>query len=323
MFEKLCVSDFRMLKNKDFQIGRYITMLAGWNATGKSTILALLANGTELKLAEGKTYNGKQFKAEFSEILKGSNKFDIAGENKFKILFNDGNTQREKVFRTGWQDNDTRFRVIPKEVDSSGKKINEAKFEYPVIYLGLSRLDPLGETEDKHIKDSVQAFVDEDDNKWFQRCHKAILSLSDENITDITHIDFKSKKKNTAGINSDYYDWKTNSAGQDNISQILLAILSFKSLKKQNKLKAGLLIIDELESSLHPKAQQKIVELLIKESKDNGFQVIFTTHSLTIIKIISEKVRTPNDNVIYYYFTKTNKEVEILQNHKYEEIEQD
>ena len=69
MFKKLIVHDFRILKNVEFELGRYATMLSGWNATGKSTVLALLANGTELKSKYAKTYNDGTFRAEFSEIL--------------------------------------------------------------------------------------------------------------------------------------------------------------------------------------------------------------------------------------------------------------
>ena len=318
MFKEIVIRDFRMLQNKKIRLGKYLTMLAGWNATGKSTILALLANSTELKMEKGKTYNNKQFQADFSEILKGSKAYDKAESDRFKIILDNN---REKNFRTSWQDKGTRFRVIPKEKDQSGK-INEAKFEYPVIYLGLSRLYPLGETDDKEINSSDLKFDKESDKQWFSDNYKEILSMHNEDIKEVTNIELN-KKKNTAGINSQFYDWKTNSAGQDNISQILFSILSFKKLKRNNKLNSGLLIIDEIEATLHPKAQEKILNLLIKESRDNGFQTIFTTHSLRIIKIICEKVYKKDENIVYSYFTKINGELSIEENKKYSDIEKD
>lgn len=325
MFTELKVNDFRALKDKTFQLGKYITMLAGWNATGKSTLLALLANSSELKQEEGKTYNDRQFRADFSEILKGSKAYDKSESNKLEVVWNDGNQCITKSFRTGWQkkkkdSDDERFRVIPKDKDTG----TEEKFPFPVIYLGLSRLYPLGETEDTQFKSQNQSFKNDEDKAWFIEAHKKLLSLS-EDITDITNIDFKGTKKNTSGITATSYDWKTNSSGQDNLSQILFAVLSFKNLKseKGNAFKGGLLIIDEIEASLHPKAQEKIVEFLTKEARETGFQVIFTTHSLTIIEQFSRKTQNANDNVVSYYFTKANGQLEILKNAKFEDMKDD
>ncbi|GBR72731.1 putative ATPase [Candidatus Termititenax aidoneus] len=324
MFTELKINDFRILKDKTFQIGKYITMLAGWNATGKSTVLALLANSSELKPEDGKTYNSKQFRAEFSEILKGSQTYDNSQVKKrLELIFDDNGEEISKTFRTTWQDNKTRFRVIPQGKDVTGKP-TAAKFNIPVIYLGLSRLYPLGETEDAQLQECDQAFKNDQDRIWFIDNYQQILSIR-ENITEITNIDFKSTKKNTSGVSSDCYDWKTNSSGQDNISQILFAILSFKNLKKEKPadFKGGLLIIDELEATLHPKAQEKIIDLLIREAKGIGFQVVFTTHSLTIIERFSQKIKSNDGNIVSYYFTKPNDSLEVHQNLLFDAIKDD
>ena len=215
MFKKIQINDFRAIKNYTFYLGKYITMFSGWNATGKSTLLALLANSSELKKENGETYNHKQFRAEFSEILKGSSEFDVSAENRLEIQWEYDSETRVKKFRTAWQNDNTRFRVIPREVDEFGK-VNEAKFEFPVIYLGLSRLYPLGETDNKAIHNQDQLFKTEEDEVWFKKNHRELLSSWDE-ITTITDIDITSTHKNTCGINATNYDWKTNSSGQDNI----------------------------------------------------------------------------------------------------------
>ena len=85
MFKNIKINNFRVLKNINIDLGRYITVLAGWNATGKSTLLALLANSTELKVGEGRTYSEKQFRAEFSEIIKGSLEYDHSEQDKLEI----------------------------------------------------------------------------------------------------------------------------------------------------------------------------------------------------------------------------------------------
>lgn len=322
MFKTIKINDFRVLKNITLDLGQYITVFSGWNATGKSTLLALLANSSELKVKDGRTYSGEQFRAEFSEIIKGSLDYDKSEQNKLEIdVLLDGQIKK-KYFRTAWQENNTRFRVIPLEKGSDGKKLNEAKFSLPVLYLGLSRLYPVGEFEDENLVSNEQSFSTED-NKWFIEKYNHVLSKH-EDITSITNIDVKLAKKEKMGINTTTYDWRTNSAGQDNVSQILRAVLSFKKLKREqgNKFKGGLLVIDELEASLHPKAQEKIFEdILLKEAKNIGFQVIFTTHSLTLINNVCKKVN--NNTIISYYFTHENRKLQVLKNANYDFIEND
>ncbi len=323
MFTEITINNFRAIKNKTFKLGQYVTMFAGWNATGKSTVLALMANSTELKKQQGLTYNGKRFRAEFNEILKGSLKYDPSGSDKLRIIHDDKGVLRTKIFRTAWQENNTRYRVIPKENLDDGN-FNEAKFEFPVIYLGLSRLYPIGEVDDEYISNSDLKFDIEDDKKWFIDNHKEILS-NEDNITDVSDVSLKTTKKTKLGVNTDKYDWKTNSSGQDNLGQILLSILSFKKLKRKmsDDYKGGLLIIDELDASLHPRAQEKLLELFIKEARSCNIQILFTTHSLHLIKHFCERNKYDNENLRHFYFTKANHNLQIFENYDYKSIETD
>ena len=75
-------------------------------------------------------------------------------------------------------------------------------------------------------------------------------------------------------------------AGQDNIGQIITAILSFKRLKSNlgDNYKGGILLIDELDASMFPAAQHKLIEFLFKHSSKLDLQVVFTTHSIEILE---------------------------------------
>lgn len=323
MFTQIKINRFRAIENETFNLGQYVTMFAGWNATGKSTILALMANSTELKKHQGLTYNGKQFRAEFSEILKGSLQFDPSESDKLQITHVDNNKTRTKIFRTAWQDGNTRYRVIPKEKLEEGG-ITEAKFEFPVIYLGLSRLFPVGEIDDKFISNESLNFENNEDREWFINNHMEILSNSDT-ITEVSDVSIKSTNKKMSGVNTEKYDWKTNSSGQDNLGQILLSLLSFKKIKRDlgENYKGGMLIIDELEASLHPKAQEKLLDLFIKEARSSNIQILFTTHSLTIIKNFCERNKTNNQNLKHYYFTNVNNDLKVYENYDFKNIEED
>jgi hypothetical protein len=93
------------------------------------------------------------------------------------------------------------------------------------------------------------------------------------------------KNKNYLGIKTDKYAAAGNSAGQDNIGQIITAIMSFKKLYPNG----GILLIDELEATLFPAAQLNLISKLYSYSKRFKLQIVFTTHSLEIIKFLYDK----------------------------------
>jgi len=159
MFRSIKIRDFRQFQDRELFLGKYATVLAGRNSTGKSTILGLLANCAEIKKSVAGTYTNGRFRAEFSEIIKGSKQFDKTDSGIFQIIVDepDGTTITCE-FRTTWQKYDSddktaeRFRVIPKWKKPLDQTTTEAKLERPVIYLGLSRLFPVGEAQKVGVK---------------------------------------------------------------------------------------------------------------------------------------------------------------------------
>ncbi len=333
MFHKIILTDFRQFKDKEIILGKRLTVLAGRNSTGKSTILGILANSSEIKKKDGVTYLGKQFRAEFSEIFNGSEKHDLSASNRIRInvVDNEGNLFDYREFRTAWQNKSSdkkRFRIIPSKELDNGKK-TEAKMPYPVLYLGLSRLYPIGEVQQSNIQSKKIKFEDENDMEWFIQKYKYILSLNDDvkelDSFYISQID----KKNGVAITTNEYDSLVNSSGQDNLGQLLMALLSFKKLKKENqKIENGLLLIDELDSTLHPAAQKRLVDLFCKESKNIGIQTVITTHSSDLLKHICSKTKkNSSDNnsndIELYYFTNQNRKLELKRNLEYSAIMND
>ena len=141
---KLDIHSFRLFKDVSLTLGSRITVITGTNAVGKSTILGLLGNSSELKKKEGVPILKPRFRCEFSEIFKMSQEFDKKEPKAATVTFDTG---KELYYRISWQknkDKDTkRGRLIPNsEVDGSK---SSAKNKWPVLYLGLTRLYPLGE----------------------------------------------------------------------------------------------------------------------------------------------------------------------------------
>ena len=332
MYNKLIINDFRQFKNKEIEIGKLLTVLAGRNSTGKSTILGLLANSGELKKKDGVAYGNRQFRAEFSEILKGSKQFDVSGSKRFiiDIVDNNGEQIDYREFRTSWQtteNGEDRFRVIPHK-KTGDKTKTESKMAIPVIYLGLSRLFPIGESEIEKISAKRVSFENDEQRNWFVENYTNILSMYTEiNAVDNFSIGETAKKRGV-GVGTNEYDYLTNSAGQDNLGQILLAMLSFKNLKeKRNEAwNGGLLLIDEIDATLHPAAQKKLMELCIKEARANDYQIVVTTHSTDLLDSVSEKTKHNGEgknNIELYYFTNANRMLDIRRNPTFTSIKND
>lgn len=319
MINTLNIDKFRILENIEIKFGKTITAIAGHNALGKSTILGLVGN-----IVEYKEYNnifGKKYRTEFSEIFKATPEYDKTGQHKGHFTIN----EKEIIsFRSAWQNNNTRFRIIPKRQDHNNNN-TESKYPLPVIYLGLSRLYPIGEVGNEGEK--IDYKLTEIENKWFIDNYKTIFSSFDT-INNISGNSTKEVKSNFVGINTNKYNTLTNSAGQDNLSQILLSIISFRRLKQkitnENKeWNGGVFIIDEIDATLHPKAQVELINILHKNAKKLNVQIIFTTHSLSIMKYMTEKYENKpkfGNAFVLNFISNANQKIRVLKNPTYELI---
>lgn len=82
-----------------------------------------------------------------------------------------------------------------------------------------------------------------------------------------------------------YYSEKNFSLGE---ICVLKMIRRLRACKKNS-----LILIDELELALHPKAQIKLLDYLKKIAVDKNLTIIFSTHSITLLK------STPKKNIIF------------------------
>lgn len=331
MITSLELTNFRLFNGQRIILGQRITVLAGRNSTGKSTILGLLGNSGEIKKKDGQPLVGGQFRTEFSEIFKGSAVFDPKGPHRCIVRRTNDDDVDFRDFRVAWQNEGpagNRFRIIPERYDDIVK--TSAKMKFPVLYLGLSRLYPLGEATQSRIETNTFNFPNVEYKTWFIEKYQHILSLH-ETISDVSSSKLgETENKRAIGVNTERYDYLANSAGQDNVGQVLLAILSFRQVHEKNpELKDGLLLLDELDATLHPAAQNKLFDVLQRSANDYGFQVAFTTHSMSLLKHVCGKVKSNNNAqdtqnpIELYYFTNANRTLDLRRNVDYLFIESD
>lgn len=304
----LKINKFRAFTDAEFIIGKNITVLSGSNAVGKSTILGLLGNSCELKADKGKPILQPAFRCEWGELFKMSPDFDTSSSNVASISY-EGDS--ELKYRITWQQNNTRGRLIPVTTTASGSPSN-AKKEHPSLYLGLSRLYPLGEST---ITNNTTPTTVDVDSTSFLEIYRKILSIYD-NIQSVNQVTVDVTKRTPIGVNTEKYDYLTNSAGQDNLAQILLAVESFKKLKSERgeDYQGGLLLIDEIDAALHPSAQNKLFNYLYEWSKKLDLQIVFTTHSLSLLdhaRLIAEPMRSSDGApkpIEIYFLSRANNE---------------
>ena len=126
--------------------------------------------------------------------------------------------------------------------------------------------------------------------------------ISTEKIEDVQDVSsLNSNNKHTLGPTTETTDAWTISAGQDNVGRIVLAVLSMIRLKKKypSEYKGGIICIDELESTLYPAAQEKMVEFMYDSAQKYDLQYFFTTHSMSVINFLKTGKYNNRNTIIY------------------------
>jgi predicted ATP-dependent endonuclease of OLD family len=70
-------------------------------------------------------------------------------------------------------------------------------------------------------------------------------------------------------------------AGETTVTELLQADLP----------KYGLVLIDEIESSLHPRAQRRLIRDLAEQCRHREFQILLTTHSPYVLEELPLEAR--------------------------------
>ncbi|EEX53983.1 hypothetical protein HMPREF6745_0521 [Prevotella sp. oral taxon 472 str. F0295] len=279
--EKVSICKFRGFKEQQFELGSQLTAIAGQNGTQKSTLLGMITQTfsipKENPMYGEKPLCGGSYRSAFSEKFRLSPIFDKPKEHEWSLFFDDGERfDIESIVRKG--EPNVRFWRKGSRGKGDGYK------QFPTIFLSLKRLVPLAEEKDVDID---EALLCPDEVDRFKKLHNRIL-ISNKEITSTTG--FSSTNKQSMGVSTALYDWNQNSMGQDNLSKILLALFSFRRLKDKfpNDYQGGILAIDELDATMYPASQVELLKVLKKYASDLNLQIIFTTHSISLLKAVDD-----------------------------------
>ena len=283
------IKKFRGFNDVRFQLGTSLTVISGQNGTQKTTLLGIISQPFTITDKDNPLYGekplcGGNYKSLFSEKFKLSDEFDLPKGHEWTLYLN---SETEPEYTVESIERKDKFGSKGIRFWQKGNRSKGSGYiQLPVIYLSLSRLFPIG--EDSLIDSSTEIALTEEEFNFYQDWHNKILIIPDVKMISVDYL--ASKQKNTLGANTSFYDWKMNSAGQDNIGKILLAILSFKRLKESHGdfYQGGILAIDELDATLYPASQLKLIDALRTFSSRFNIQIVFTTHSLTILEKVCE-----------------------------------
>lgn len=296
--ESLEIKKFRNFKPMTIPVGRYVTVISGQNGTGKSTLLGML--GQPFGLDGTKDVFGRSMRAKFTDMFKLSPTHDVPGEHLYFVNLRDeslypsgGHVQVKSYARPDYP-------KLPIRLVTGAKRgRGYGNVDYPVIYLGLRRTFPVGEIPNA---EASAASLTDDERVQFDRWYKKVFLAWRQDSLDPVELTANTGKKATILMNSDRYDYLANSAGQDNLGQILAALLSFQRAEKSlgGSYRGGILLIDELDVTLFPASQDELFDLLLAVAKEFRIQVVFTTHSFPLIeKAMSRRNGEGDVEVVY------------------------
>ena len=289
---------FRMLKNLEISIASRITVIAGHNGIGKSTILGLIANGSEIKKNQGTTLFNLAFQAQFHELFYLDEKdyiTDRTTKPSFELVYSQEGLEdmvktcnvsqhTEKEVSGSKVIIKKRLKIVPRGQQEGWEVGPSAKVNIPTLYLSMSRMLPIGDQQSS-LSASVVNRMSDEDKIYIEDKFKRIIDHKIVNSGSVTKHELRGTTKRSL-VPEFEHSTKTISLGQDSLSSIITAFASFNKLKREHptEYKGGILLIDEIDAGFHPRAQVKLVKLIKEEAKSLQLQVIITSHSLTVIQ---------------------------------------
>jgi predicted ATPase len=152
-----------------------------------------------------------------------------------------------------------------------------------VEYIDLSRIQPVSArvgyakiAKTKHVEASAKAF----DEQQVRRLSEVMGRSYDAAKMALSDIDDKREVPVVSKQNTPYSGFHQGS-GETTVAELLQVDLP----------RYGLVIIDEIESSLHPRAQRRLVRDLAGKCRERECQIILSTHSPYVLEELPLEAR--------------------------------
>lgn len=312
MIKSIQFNHYRKLENLTIEPSMHLNAISGTNGTCKTSILHLISNSFKSVTATSPWIKDKtclqimnavnsEMNPKVETLTRGDIEYNDPAHGTSGVLFTVNYLDDSSLgFRRHNSKAESRYAIKPQYKRGTHDSLPAC----PVVYLGLSRLLPYGEFKDddsiKKLKNSLpHSYQDEIAHIYESFTHYKIQAKTIQQMGDVkTRSEFTSDK---TGIDSN-----TISAGEDNLYIILMALISLKyyyeSIDSTRSVES-LLLVDELDATLHPAYQIKLLHLLREYSEKYKIQIYFTTHSMTMLE---EMLKSKGKDKVFYFIDNVN-----------------
>lgn len=167
-----------------------------------------------------------------------------------------------------------------------------ARVKIPTIYLSLSRLYPLGERKDTVKITEIRkknAFYQRKADEKYKEWYNVVIPNSIKSEAVLSKVEKGACARASLHMDINNTPTLSQSIGQDNLGNIISALIDIYMLSMDDEYNGALLCIDEIDVSLHPDTQIRLLDLFVQLSEELNIQFVVSTHSLTIIKEVLKK----------------------------------
>lgn len=304
MINYLKIKHYRKLKDIEIDLSKSINIISGTNGTCKSSILYMVSNAFQevkttsawlnnkdvIKNIKG-VNNGINLKIE--SLTRGDEKYNDPAQGDSGSLFTceyeDGISLEFRRHNTTSGDKN-RFALKPYYKRGANEKLPQM----PVLYLGLSRLYAYGEypSDVAQIKKQLPTEYFEIVRELYKKFTG--ITIANEQTQEMGNI----KKRTSFSTDFDGIDSNTISSGEDNLLILLIALVSlryyYENIESQHQTES-VLLVDEIDATLHPAFQNKLLDLIEEYTSNYKIKLICTSHSLSLLEYAFQK----KCNVIY------------------------
>lgn len=261
--EWLEIQGLRGWTGSRFRLDYPIMAVVGENGVGKSTIIqgaaAIYKSTAPKHFLKGRGFASDFFpKTAWDEIGKGA-----------------------QIKYSARQGTDQRIDTIRKPGDRW--RGNTGRLERPVVYIDLSRIQPVAArvgypriAKSPHQEVSASTF----DSLRLSRLSQIMGRPFELAKMALTNIDQK-RQVPVLGYHGSVYSGFHQGAGETTMTELLQADFPMWSL----------VLIDEIESSLHPRSQRRLIRDLAERCRERELQIVLTTHSPFILDELPYEAR--------------------------------